>query len=353
MRCLSLNVIFLAVFASFGRARAPPPSTFADAIESVSESAAGSSAEARNLNPHLEENRHSFNLWEGAHASTSNAPPLKRYRMSLPPEHPVQQMTTYRFFEEHATFNREGSMIPFLEEHPTLQKEMSPIPIHEKQSAHVQQNHPAAVAPVDDGLTLSENIDRQFATLLRVPDPKFLRVPDPTGQIERIKIPHEIVYISSVWLDEIYLDFVSLFIRPGARLKTFESMDASDELVREIVSRRKNLFRAGGTVYLWDIPPGLLTKAKINEPVQVLLKYHDRLDWDANRSDGGKPLLPTVTVWSTANQGSQLALLRAFRISEPTWKSIEQLAPVKRYKIVGWKDSFFLQAEERKKPWER
>ncbi|SJX61324.1 uncharacterized protein SRS1_10317 [Sporisorium reilianum f. sp. reilianum] len=171
--------------------------------------------------------------------------------------------------------------------------------------------------PVQEELhsTVSERIDRLI--------PHWLR---DRHRDNLIGLP-KITFIRSPWLRIIYDQLLSSL--PGSsRTESVSEVTLSDEFMAQLLSRKRPIFRANGKVYSLQVPIAWLEAARVPAPLQLLVRFHRNLRW--GQGSQGR----TVTFWSTADRGSELALLGIFHVSGHSFaKNLEESTEIQTFRV--------------------
>ncbi|CDR87830.1 uncharacterized protein SPSC_03542 [Sporisorium scitamineum] len=169
-----------------------------------------------------------------------------------------------------------------------------------------------------------QNLDGTVASQIDFQLPHWLR--DRT-QHDWIGLPTQLTYVRSPWLSKIYQQFVSTLPR-YKRATNYEEVQLSDQLIGELLSRKRNIFKSNGNIYKVEVPDDWLQVAEIDHPVELLVRFHQKLNWVQQGTTR------SVTFWSTADRGTKLALLGSFHIPwNRQWDLLDKFTKVERFNI--------------------
>ncbi|CBQ70648.1 conserved hypothetical Ustilaginaceae-specific protein [Sporisorium reilianum SRZ2] len=163
---------------------------------------------------------------------------------------------------------------------------------------------------------ISPSFDLDFPNMLR--DPR---------RNNWISLPVEVTYVHSPWLGDVYENMI--FALQNRRLSVeSRQRELSAELLAKLFDDGR-LFYSQGQVYKLQLRPEWFPAARLDQPIEVLARYHSRFRW------GDNSIKTSVTFWSTAEGGSKLALLGAFPISRASWESLTRVYPdIQRFSVV-------------------
>lgn len=173
-------------------------------------------------------------------------------------------------------------------------------------------------SPITAGADTSQTTDltdRFFSELIKDPRTK------------KMKLPHDWVYVKSPWLTPVYRNMIQEFLgRPWTREL---ELDVPEAWIARQLSEKQKFFRTTTPVYKLQLEPGTWGSRESRE---LILRYHTNLRW-AERVK----INSVMTIWSTTEHGSRLALLGVYhsvrsRLSADFLKylGVERYSPVMR-----------------------
>lgn len=162
----------------------------------------------------------------------------------------------------------------------------------------------------------ASNLDR-FPT-------EMLKVPHWSGWL---LLPNSMTYIEPPWLTDFYTSLLSQM----QRKKNFDhsKVDIPEHVLEQLLVGRKSFYTKQGSFYkMYFFADSESFPGAGNGPMEVLFKFHGRLDLGGNR-----PLINLVSFWSTVDHGRCLALLGIFHISEKAFGDLAKLPGVQKLNI--------------------